>query len=113
MLFLILLFVVVAVAGAVLARYELRGRNVPISVGLLHGIAGIVAIALLVVHDMRAPTNLLVNSATAVFVLASAGGLLLFLFRVQRQPVAGFVVTLHAGFALAAIVMLAIGYLKS
>jgi hypothetical protein len=113
MLILILFFVVVAVAGAVLARYELAGRNVPIPVGLLHGIAAIAAIALLVVHDTHAPTNLLVNSATAVFVLAATGGLLLLLFRVQRQPVDGFVVTLHAGFALAAIDMLAIGYLKS
>jgi hypothetical protein len=113
MLFLILFFVVVAVSGAVLAHYELDGRNVPIPVGLLHGIAAIAAIAMLVLHDMHAPTNLLVNSATAGFVLTATGGLLLFLFRVQRQPVAGFVVTLHAGFALAAIVMLAIGYLKS
>jgi hypothetical protein len=38
-------------------------------------------------HDTHAPTSLLANSATAVFVLAATGGLLLFLFRVQRQPV--------------------------
>ncbi|HEX5419126.1 MAG TPA: hypothetical protein VFY39_03935 [Gammaproteobacteria bacterium] len=111
MLFLIFFFVVIALAGAVLARYELGGREIPLPVGLLHGLAALAAIALLVVHDMHAPNNLLVNSATAVFVLAATGGLLLFLFRVQRQPVAGFVVTLHAGFALTAIVMLAIGYL--
>jgi hypothetical protein len=113
MLWLIGLFLVVALAGGGLAVHEMRGRELPLPVGLLHGIAATIAITLLVVHDVNAPHDALVNSATAVFVLAAFGGLLLLLFRVQREPLAGFVVALHAGFAVIAIVLLTLGYLAA
>jgi hypothetical protein len=109
-LWLIGLFVVVALAGAGLAVQEMRGRALPLPVGLLHGIAAVIAIGLLVAHDMHAPHDALVNTATAVFVLAALGGLLLFLFRLQGEPPAGFVVTLHAGFALVTLLLLALAY---
>lgn len=111
MLLLIGFFLAVALAGTILAILELRGRKLPLQVGLLHGVAALAAIALLVVHDMHAPTNPLVNSATAVFVLAAMGGMLLFLLRALGQPLAGLVVVLHAGFAFVAILLLTLGYL--
>jgi len=36
----------------------------------------------------------------------------LFMFRAIRQPLPGFVLTLHAGFAVASIVLLSLGYLR-
>jgi hypothetical protein len=105
-------FLLIALAGTLLAMHELRGRNLPLPVGLLHGIAALVAIVMLVIYVLRAPHNLLVNSALVLFVLTATGGLLLFMFRAMRQPLSGFVVTLHAGLALAAIVLLSIGYIK-
>lgn len=112
MLALIALFLLIALAGAVLATLELRGRKVPLPVGVLHGIAALVGIVLLVMHDVHHPHNLLVNAATVILVLNATGGLLLFMFRAMRQPLPGFVLTLHAGFAAAAIALLSIGYLK-
>jgi len=106
------LFVLVAFAGALIGVRELRGRKLPLPVGLLHGVAAIVAIVLLLIHVVHAPHNLLVNSAAVLFVLTATGGLLLFMFRAIRQPLPGVVLTLHAGFAVASIVLLSIGYLK-
>jgi hypothetical protein len=105
-------FILIALAGALFAAHELRGGKLPLPVGALHGIAALIAIVLLVIRDLHAPHNLLVNSATVLFVLTATGGLLLFMFRAMRQPLSGFVVILHAGFALASIVLLTAGYLK-
>lgn len=110
MLLLICLFFVVALAGVGLALREMRGSEVPLPVGLLHGVAASVAIALLVVHDLHAPINRLVNSATAVFVLAALGGSVLLGLRFRRKPIDGLVVVLHGGFAVAALLLLVLGY---
>lgn len=106
-------FVLIALAGAVLATHELRGGKLPLPVGALHGIAALIAIVLLLIQVLHHPHNLLVNSATVLFVLTATGGLLLFMFRAMRQALPGFVVILHAGFALASIVLLSVGYLRS
>lgn len=112
MLLLIAFFLVVALAGAYFAMRLLRGRKLPLPVGLLHGLSALAAIALLVVHDLHAPTNRLVNSATVFFVLTAIGGVLLFVLRARRQPLDGFIVTLHAGFALTAMLLLTLGFLN-
>jgi hypothetical protein len=112
MLALIVFVVLVALAGAALAVRELRGHHVPLAVGVWHGIAAVTAIVLLLIHDLREPHNLLVNSATVILILTATGGLLLFMFRAMKQALPGFVVLLHAGFALAAILLLCIGYIK-
>lgn len=105
-------FLLIALAGTTLALRDFRGHRLPLPVGLLHGLAAVIAIVLLIMYALRGPPNLLVNSAAVLFVLTAFGGLLLFLFRAMRQPLPGFVVTLHAGFALTAIVLLSIGYLR-
>lgn len=110
---LIAFFVVVAFGGALIAMREWHGRRLPLPVGALHGLAAIAAIVLLLIHDAHAPHNLLINSATVLFLLTATGGLLLFMFRAIRQPLPGFVLILHAGFAIASIVLLSIGYLGS
>ena len=112
LLVLIGFFILVAFGGAFLGMLEWRGRKLPLPVGLLHGLAAVAAIVLLVIHVVHAPHNLLVNSATMLFVLTALGGLLLFMFRAIRQPLPGFVLTLHAGFAVASIVLLSLGYLR-
>lgn len=112
LLILIGCFVLIAFAGALLALHESRGGKLPLPVGLLHGIAALVCIVLLVIHDLHDSHNLLVNSATVLFVLTATGGLLLFMFRAMHQRLPGFVVVLHAGFALASIMLLSIGYLR-
>ena len=112
MLLLIGFFLAVALAGTFFAIHLLRGHKLPLPVGLLHGLGALAAIALLVLHDLHAPTNRLVNSATVFFVLTAIGGMLLFVLRARRQPLDGIIVTLHAGFALTAMLLLTLGYLS-
>jgi len=109
---LLILFLVVAVGGAALALLESRGRAPALPVSALHGVLGITAIVLLVMQDLAHPDNKLVNTATLVFMLAAAGGLLLFAFRATRQKLPGAVVGLHALFALAALAVMVCGWLK-
>lgn len=109
---LLVLFLLVAAAGLMLAVLEARRRAPPLPVGALHGVAALVAIVLLVLRDAAHPGNYLVNAATVVFMLAAAGGLLLFAFRASRQTLPLPVVALHAVFALAALVLMGAGWLR-
>ena len=110
---LLILFLLVAAAGLTLAVLEARRRAPPLPVSALHGAAALAAIVLLVLRDVVHPGNYLVNAATVVFMLAAAGGLLLFAFRATRQTLPAPVVVLHAGFALTALVLLTAGWLRA
>ena len=113
LLALLLLVVAVMLAGLALATLGMRGRQLPLAVSSLHGVAGILAIVLLVIHDLHFPHNIPVNAATAVLMLTATGGLLLFGFHTGRQPLPGPVVSLHAGFAVVALALMIVGYLHT
>ena len=113
LLVLLILVVGVMLAGATLAGLAMRGRAVPLPVSSLHGIAGIVVIVLLIIHDLHFPHNIPANAAAAVLILTATGGLLLFGFRAGHQRLPGLMVSLHAGFAVAALTLMIIGYLHS
>jgi hypothetical protein len=104
-----ILFLLVAAAGAVLAYLEVRSHPVPLPVGAMHGVAALLAIVLLVMHDVDSPGNHYVNTATVLFILAALGGLLLFGFRAARQKLPLMVIVLHAGFGLFALGLLFLG----
>ena len=104
-----LLFLLVAGAGATLAYLETHGRTVPLPVGALHGAAALVAIVLLVLHDLASPGNHYINTATVLFILTACGGLLLFGFRAAREKLPLMVIVLHAGFGLFALGLLFVG----
>lgn len=106
---LLVLFLLTATGGVVLAVLEARGRGLPLRLSAGHGAFGLALLALLILHDFQSPTDRLVNDATLVFVLAAIGGLLLFGFRASRQKLPLAVVLLHAVFALTAITLLGIG----
>ncbi|MGB9429182.1 MAG: hypothetical protein WCC11_04795 [Gammaproteobacteria bacterium] len=112
LLALLILVIVVALAGVTLATLGFRGRHVPLPVSSVHGATGILAIVLLVIHDLHFPHNIPVNAATVLLILTATGGLLLFGFRAGHQALPGLVVGLHAGFALAAVALLIFGYAR-
>lgn len=111
LLFLLLLSLLIVAAGITLARAELHGRKIPVPVGMVHGTAGIILIGLLFWHDRQPPYHLLVNAATLIFALTAAGGLLLFAFRARRETPPGFLIGLHASFAVVAVGLLIAGYI--
>jgi len=107
---LLILFLLVATGGIILAVLEARGHAPPLPVSAVHGTAALTAIVLLVLHDVAHPGSHLVNSATLVFMLAACGGLLLFAFRASRQRLPLPMVLLHAAFAVVALLLLTGGW---
>ena len=112
LLALLILLIFVMLAGLMLATLGMRGRQLPLAVSSLHGIAGTTLIVLLVIHDLHFPHNIPVNAATVLLILTATGGLLLFGFRAGRQPLPGLVVSLHAGFAVVALTLIIVGYAR-
>ncbi len=112
LLAILILFLLVAAGGVTLAVFEARGHAPPLPVGAVHGVAALAAIVLLVMQDVANPGNHLVNGATLVFMLAAAGGLLLFAFRASRQKLPLAVVLLHGAFALTALLLMTVGWIK-
>lgn len=110
---LLILVILVVLAGIALATLALRGRHVPLAVSSLHGLAGIIAIVLLVMHDLHFPHNMPMNAAAVLLILTATGGLLLFGFRAGRQPLPGLVVGLHGGFAVVALALMIVGYITA
>jgi len=112
LLALLIVFLLVAAGGVTLAVLEARGHAPSLPVGTVHGVAALTAIVLLVVQDVAHPDNRLVNGATLVFMLAAAGGLLLFAFRASRQKLPLAVVLLHAAFAVTALLLMTAGWFE-
>lgn len=110
---LLLLFVLVALGGAIFAVLEARGRALPLKISAGHGLAGIVLIVCLAFVDAAHPGNYPANAAVVLFILTALGGLLLFTFRVLKQRLPLAVVLLHAAFALFAVGLLTAGWLKA
>jgi hypothetical protein len=107
------LFLLVMAGGAALAVLERRGRAMPLKLSAWHGLLGIAAIVLLVMQAVAHPSNRPVNLAIIVFVLTALGGLLLFAFRASKQSLPLAVVLLHAGFAVTALILLSVGWMRT
>jgi len=111
--YLLAFFILVMAGGAALAVLEHHGRALPLTVSLWHGVLGVAAVVLLVVEAIARPGNHAVNLSVIVFMLTALGGLLLFAFRVSRQRLPMAVVLLHAGFAVLALILLGMGWMRS
>ncbi|MGH8278769.1 MAG: hypothetical protein ACRETQ_04275 [Gammaproteobacteria bacterium] len=106
----LILVILVLLAGLTLATLGFRRRRVPLVVSSLHGLAGLVAIALLIVLDTQFPHNRALLAATVLFILTATGGLLLFGLRAAHQSLPGAVVIMHGGFAAVALIVMLVGY---
>lgn len=110
--YLLAFFILVMAGGAALAVLEHRGRVLPLRLSVWHGLLGLAAIVLLVMQAVAHPGNSPVNVAVVIFMLTALGGLLLFAFRASKQRLPLAVVLLHAGFAVAALILLCIGWAR-
>jgi hypothetical protein len=111
--YLLAFFMLVMAGGVALAVLEHRGRALPLKLSVWHGLLGIAAIVLLVTQALAHPGNRPLNLAIIVFMLSALGGLLLFAFRASRQRLPFAVVLLHAGFAVMALILLGLGWMRS
>lgn len=106
----LVLVIVVVLAGLTLATLGFRRRHVPLAVSSLHGLAGVVAIVLLIVLDTQFPHDRALIYATVLFILTATGGLLLFGLRAAHQSLPGAIVVMHGGFAIVSLIVMLVGY---
>ncbi|HQU15820.1 MAG: hypothetical protein B7Z66_03375 [Chromatiales bacterium 21-64-14] len=106
----LLLFVVAALLGGVLAGQALRDRLPSTGLALVHGAVAIAGLVLLGMVVSGAADTMLLNDVLLLFGLTAAGGLLLFSFHLRRRNLPGPFILLHGAVAVISIAVLAVGY---
>jgi hypothetical protein len=108
----ILLFALAAAMGLSLAVIGGRHQRSYLSLGIVHAGIAIVALGLLAAQIFHGPMHQLYNNAAVLFLLALVGGVLLLALHEDRKPPPMMVVGIHGVMALAAWVVLLLGYLQ-
>ena len=105
----VLVFAIAALGGLVLAIRHFKGQDRPWPLAILHGLLGAVGLILLLLPVLNRGAPALARTALALFVVAALGGFLLFSFHLRNKPLPSPVVVIHAGVAVVAFVLLAVG----
>lgn len=108
----IVLFALAAAMGLSLAVTGRRHQCSYLSLGIVHAGIAIVALGLLAARILSGPMDKLFNNAAVLFLLALVGGVLLLALHEDRKPPPMMVVGIHGVMALAAWVVLLMGYLQ-
>jgi hypothetical protein len=102
----LVLFAVAAVVGITMAAVRFRGKPYPsMTVALVHGIAAAAGLIALIVAVQK-PGASLATSALVVFLVAAAGGFVLFFRHLRKLALPIWLVLVHAVVAVAAFVTL-------
>lgn len=113
----IVLLSLAAALGLWLVVLGIRYRRGSRALAAGHAGVALLGLILLGKHIFSSPIHLLYNNAALLFVLALAGGLVLFAMRMgsreQRSPPPMIGVSLHAVMAITALLLLVLGYAKS
>ncbi|HKK13046.1 MAG TPA: hypothetical protein VKA14_00105 [Gammaproteobacteria bacterium] len=106
----VVLFLLAAGGGLWLARKAARRERVSTPVALGHAAVAVLALGLLTQRVVSGPKVLLLNDALLLFVFAALGGLLLLVFRLDREPPPMMVIFLHGLVAAIGLSVLVTGY---
>lgn len=105
----LLLFSLTLAGGLGVAVYAARRHRAPL-VGYVHGALALSGVAVLFERIAHGPANLGMNSALFLFVIAVAGGLLVALFKIRREPPPLAFIIIHASVGCAAFVVFALAF---
>lgn len=101
----LLVFVVAALGGLVLASFVLRGRFAPWAISVLHALLGAGGLVLLLLAVMQGAGSR-ANLALAVLVVAALGGFYLASLHLKRKLAMKKIVLVHAGAAVVGVLVL-------
>jgi len=107
----LLVFLVGACGGLVLASFVLRGRFAPWAVSLLHALLGATGIVLLVVAVMMDNVGTLPLVALGLFLITAMLGFFLASLHLDQKVALKKYVLTHASFAVTSVVVLLIAVL--
>lgn len=105
----VFVFAIAALGGLVLAIRHFKGQERPWPLAILHGLLGAAGLVLLLLPLLSGGIPALAKTALALFAVAALGGFLLFSFHLRNKPLPSPVVVIHAGVAIVAFVLLAMG----
>lgn len=92
----ILVFLVAAIGGLVMAVHIFRDRTPPMPLALLHGLLGATGLGLLIWLWLQNAVSPAVTVGLAILVVAALGGFFLFSFHLRGKPHPKAVVIVHA-----------------
>lgn len=102
----LVLFVLGALGGLVLAVRHFKGQSLPMPVSVLHGLLGAVALVLLLLAYLQSTNGGGLGLALAILVVAALGGFFLFSFHLRGKRAPSPAVVVHALVAVAGVVTL-------
>lgn len=104
----LVLFIVAALGGTVLARQAAAGTTPPTPLAVGHGLLGAAGLIILLVAFVQGAAGGLITAALVLFVAAAVGGFYLFALHVRGQALPKGVIGGHATAASVAILLLII-----
>lgn len=102
----ILIFVITAIGGLILAAHVLRGKFAPWAVSIIHALLGASGIVTLIVMVYQGDAPQRVAAALGLFVCTALLGFFLVSFHLRRKLPPKAVVFIHAGLAITAFLTL-------
>lgn len=102
----LIVFAIAALGGIVLAAHVLRGRFAPWAVSVLHALLGAAGLVLLLVQVVQGSAAGRVLAALGLLLVAALGGFFLAALHARRTLPPRAVVVLHAGLAVAGLLVL-------
>ncbi len=113
----IVLFCLAALLGLWLVVLGVRHRRGSRALAAAHAGVALLGLILLGTHIFSSPVHMLYNDAALLFILALFGGLVLLAVRIgnhdHRSPPPMIGVSFHAAMAIAALLLLVLGYTHS
>lgn len=103
----VVIFLVAALGGLVMAAKIMGGKQPPMPLALIHGAAAATALVLALLVVLGGGTPPVVRYGVGILVVAALGGFFLFSFHLRGKPHPKAVVVIHAGLAVAGVLCLA------
>jgi hypothetical protein len=109
-LYIIIIFAMTALGGLLLASKVLTGKQAPWPLSIIHALLGATGLVLLCFAAIGAAWPTILCIALAVLVIAALGGFYLASFHVKGMVTPKGVVIIHAGAAVAGLLILLAAY---
>lgn len=104
----LILFVIAALGGLVLAGFHFSKRPLPTSLALLHGALAATGLVFLILTVIRSTTAGPLGLSLGILVVAALGGFILFSSHLRKRALPTPLVLIHAAAAVAGVVILLI-----
>ena len=108
----ILFFTIAAAGGMTLVTMKYRGKGMPISLAIAHGIFAATGLVILLVNVIMDTSNTLMNISPALFAAAALGGSTVFSFHIRKRPMPDKLIIIHGSGAVISFIPLLLAAFK-